>query len=104
MHRHPRNMLQHNPTPFRGTKATVENIGGTPSYLFLKSTNEKTQFFWTVRLLNILANFFTMLQQLKIMPQTFYGTFRTMYKHAVKIKGTPSYLLLKRTNEKSNFF
>ena len=44
------------------------------------------------------------LQQLKNMPQTLKGTFRTRYKHVVKIKGTPTYLFLKRTNEKKNFF
>ena len=39
------------------TKTSVVNIGGTPSYFHLHlSTNEKST---TVRLLNFLANFFT---------------------------------------------
>ena len=40
-----RNMLQHRPISFRCTKVAVLNIGGTLSYLSLKSTNKKKQFF-----------------------------------------------------------
>ena len=40
-----RNMLQHRPISFRCTKVAVLNIGGTLSYLSLKSTNKKRQFF-----------------------------------------------------------
>ena len=45
MHRLPRNMLQHNLLSFRATKVTVLNIGGTPSYLLLKSTDKIFFFF-----------------------------------------------------------
>ena len=47
MHQLPRNMLLHSQAPFRCTKITVLNIWGTLSYLLLKSTNEKTFFFFT---------------------------------------------------------
>ena len=40
-----RNMLQHNPTPFRCTKITALNIRGAPFYLVLKCTNEKKLIF-----------------------------------------------------------
>ena len=55
-----RNRLSHDQILFRYTKTAVPNIGGTLSYLFLKRTNEKKQFFSTVKLLNFLADFLTM--------------------------------------------
>ena len=85
MHRHPRNLLQHSRTPFKCTKITVLNIGGTLSYLFLKSTNEKST---TVRLLNFLADFFTV--NMKLQQTNSYVTVR--YRHLGKTKSTPTYL------------
>ena len=36
MHQLPRNRLHYSQISFRWTETTVQNIGGTPSYLFLK--------------------------------------------------------------------
>ena len=58
MHQLLRKMLQHSPIIFRSIKITTLNIGGTPSYLFLKITNEKKTIFSTLSLLNFLANFY----------------------------------------------
>ena len=44
MHQLLRKILQRSPIFFGLIKIAVLNIGGTPSYLFLKSTNEKTIF------------------------------------------------------------
>ena len=41
MHQLPRNMLPYSQILFKCTKTAVQNIGGTPSYLFLERTNEK---------------------------------------------------------------
>ena len=49
MHQLPRNMSQHSPIPFRCAKIRVLNIGGTPPYLPLKSTNKKAQYFLSLR-------------------------------------------------------
>ena len=59
----------------RYTKTAVQNVGGTPSYIFLKRTNEKNQFFSTDRLLNFLADFLTMsiiFQQPNLMLKAFF--------------------------------
>ena len=73
MHRLPRNVLQHTPASFRGTKSIVLDFRGTPSYLFFKSTNQNNKIF-VFHLLICLPDFSSVnmkLQQLKLIPPPF---------------------------------
>ena len=94
MHRLPRNVLQHTPTLFRGTKSIVLDFRGTPSYLFFKSTNQNNKIF-VFHLLICLPDFSSVnmkLQQLKLIPPPFWKTIKIREKHEAKIKGGPPYL------------
>ena len=104
MHWLSRNFLQHSPIFFRCCKISVLSNGETPSPLFLKSTNEKNNFFDS-RFLNFLADFFTInikLQKLKLMPQATSRTVNIRYK-SLKKKGTPPYLLYTSNTKILNF-
>ena len=75
MHRPPRSMLQHSLIPFGCTETIVPNIGGTPPYLGLKSTNEKHRLFdlQTADASCLLFNVNMKLQHLKTMLNAFQG-------------------------------
>ena len=51
-------MLQQSPIYFRYTKIRVLNLGGTPPYLLLKTTNKKHHYFQLSTFGNLLLNFY----------------------------------------------
>lgn len=79
-----RNILQHSPIFCRCSKIALLNIGGTPSHLFLKSTNEKN-------------SVFDFLEQSLI-------SFRCTSIRILEFGGTPLYLFFESINKNHNVF